>query len=114
MKPQEAYKALNTLIEYGVERWMEWFCFDIKNQSIKSEELVNRLKPYIEILKKELIDMKTDIPDKYTTLVFEPDWNNHWKCEKCWNMQSYNSHCLSCGRKSITLASWKNDYSLIK
>lgn len=109
INPQEAHKALNTLIEYGVERGMEWFCFDTKNEDMKSDALVNRLKPYIEVLRRELIDMKRDIPNQYTTLVFEPDWVNHWKCEKCWNMQSYNSHCLECGRKSITLANGKNE-----
>lgn len=71
--PQQAHEALNTLIEYGVERGMEWFCFDTKNEQIKSDNLVNRLKPFIEILRRELINMKRDIPNQYTTLVFEPD-----------------------------------------
>ena len=109
--PQKAYEALNTLIEYGVERGMEWFCFDTKNEHMKSDALVNRLKPYIEVLRRELIDMKRDIPNEYTTLVFEPDWVNHWKCEKCLNGQSYNTHCLSCWRKSITGADWKNKFN---
>lgn len=52
---------------------MDWFCFDTKNEHIKSDDLVNRLKPYIEVLRIELIDMKRDIPNEYTTLVFEPD-----------------------------------------
>ena len=57
--PQKAYEALNTLIEYGVERGMEWFCFDTKNEHMKSDDLVNRLKPYIEVLRRELIDNRS-------------------------------------------------------
>ena len=52
---------------------MDWFCFDTKNEIMSSDELVNRLKPYIEILRKELINSKNEIGDKYTTLVFAPD-----------------------------------------
>lgn len=110
----KALDALNTLIWYSVSRWMDWFCFDTKNEIMSSDELVNRLKPYIEILRKELINSKNEIGDKYTTLVFAPDWNNHWKCEKCWNMQSFNSYCLSCWRKSITMANGQNNFDLIK
>jgi len=108
--PQEAHKALNTLIEYGVERGMEWFTHPY---NISHWDLVNRLKPYLEVLKNELLEIEWK-NDLYTTLKFAPDWNNHWKCQKCGNMQGYASECRECWRRSITLANGKNDYSLIK
>ena len=109
--PQQAYDALNILISYSVERWMEWF----KPWMLaRSPELINRLKPYTDILQKELLDIENNLSDKYTTLKFAPDWNNHWKCEKCWNMQAFACECHECWRKSITWANWENNYSLIR
>ena len=39
----------------------------------RSPELINRLKPYTDILQKELLDIENNLSDKYTTLKFAPD-----------------------------------------
>lgn len=106
---QQAYEAINTLISYWVERGMK----TINQEIIHNEELVNRIKPYIKMINAEL-NWKIEKSDTHTTLDFMWDgqtWS--WKCSKCGNRQDYNSHCIACGRQSITLANGKNNYSLI-
>lgn len=107
----KALDALNTLIWYSVSKWMDFMNW---GTIMKSDDVINRLKPYIEVLRQELLDIERNLSDEYTTLKFSPDWNNHWKCEKCLSMQSFWTHCKQCWRKSITWANWENNYSLIK
>ena len=107
---QQAYDWLNSLIQYSVERWMDM----VSIKYITDEDIVNRLKPWLKVLNKELSG-ELDKSDIHTTLDFMWDGQHWpWKCSKCWNRQDYNSHCGDCGRRSITLANGKNDYSLIK
>ncbi len=116
VKAKEAYYALDTLVNYCHQKWME---VNITTGNILEHYydiwFIDRMKPYIMLIWKEMKWETIDKNDFYTTLKFTSDWNPwQWKCEKCSYRDSYSTACHWCGRKNITLANWENDYSLIK
>lgn len=113
---KEAYFALDTLVNYCHQNWME---INVTTGNILENYydiwFIDRMKPYIMLIRKEMKWETVDKNDFYTTLKFTADWQPwHWRCEKCGNRQDYSSKCHWCGRNSITKASGENDYSLIK
>ena len=113
---KEAYLALDTLVNYCHQKWME---VNVTTGNILENYydigFIDRMKPYIMVIWKEMKWEITDNTDFYTTLKFTADWQPwHWKCCICWNRQDFSTICHWCWRKSITLASGTNDYSLIK
>ncbi len=113
---KEAYYALDTLVNYCHQKWMEliinpWNILE----TYYDIGFIDRLKPYIMLIWKEMREETVDKNDFYTTLKFTADWSQWpWKCEKCGNRQDYSSQCNWCGRNSITKANGENDYYLIK
>ena len=113
---KEAYYALGTLVNYCHQKWME-LNVTAGNiiESYYDKWFMDRMKPYIGLISKELKWEISDNADFYTTLKFTGDWEPwHWKCFLCQHRQDYSSVCNWCWRKSITKADWSNDYSLIK
>lgn len=47
--PQQAYEALNTLIDYAYSKES-----DILPPIVHTNDLMNRLKPFVEIMRNEL------------------------------------------------------------
>lgn len=99
---QQAYEALNTLIDYAYSKES-----DILPPIIHTNDLMNRLKPFVEIMRNEL-EWKVLKNHLYAHIWME-------ECYSCWHKSIYwyKAYCEWCWKKNIMNAGGKIDYSLI-
>lgn len=99
----KAYEWLNAIIDYAYSKES-----DILPPMIRSIELMDRLKPFIEIMKHEL-EGKTLKNPLYAHIWME-------ECKSCWHKSIYwyKGYCEWCWKKNIMNAGGKADYSLLK